>query len=78
MQTIYITIERERENRSSREGSRYRIKVRAQPGGPSLLMSPLPRQSVASAKSEAEIVFGQLDWRETEGDVRSSAVLEME
>lgn len=78
MPSIYITIERDRDNRSSRDGARWRIKVRAQPGGPSLLMSPLPRQSVVAAKSEAEIVFGRLDWRDSEGDVRSSAMLELE
>ena len=79
MQTIYITIERERDSRASRDGARFRLKLRAQPGAPALLMSTRNCQSVSAAKREAEALFGSLDWREGEpGDVRSSAILEMD
>jgi hypothetical protein len=33
---------------------------------------------VAKAKSEAELIFGSLEWREGSGDVRVSAMLEIE
>ena len=32
MQTLFITIERERDSRSSRDGARFRVKVATQPG----------------------------------------------
>ncbi len=78
MQTIHITIERERDSRFSREGARFRVKVRAQPGAPALLMSTRNCQSVVAAKREAEAIFGDLDWRDEMGEIRSSALLEME
>jgi hypothetical protein len=78
MQTLYISIERERDSRSSREGARFRVKIAAQPGGPALLMSTRLCQSVTYAKNEAETLFGELDWRDENGDIRASAVLEIE
>jgi len=82
VQTIYITIERDRESRSSREGARFRVKVAAQPGGPALLTSTRLCQSVTKAKSEAEDLFGPLAWneawRQQDADVRLSAILEIE
>ena len=78
MQNLFITIERERDSRSSRDGARFRVKVRVQPGGPALLMSTNLRQSVTQAKTEAETMFGDLDWRDEMGDIRSSALLEFE
>jgi hypothetical protein len=78
MQTLFITIERERDSRSSREGARFRVKVHAQPGGPALLMSTRNCQSVIGAKREAESLFGNLDWRDEMGEIRSSALLEIE
>ena len=77
-QSIYIRIERDRESRSSREGARFRVKVHAQFGGPALLSSTRLCPSVTKAKSEAESLFGELDWREESGDVRTSAILELE
>lgn len=83
MQTLYITIERERDSRPSSEGARFRGKVRAQPGGIALLMSTHNCQSVTRAKSEAETLFGELDWRAElqtadNPDVRAFAFLEIE
>jgi hypothetical protein len=78
MQTIFITIERERDSRSSREGARFRVKVHAQPGAPALLMSTRTCQSVVGSKREAEAIFGEIDWRDEMGDIRSSAFLEFE
>jgi hypothetical protein len=75
MQNLFITIERERDSRPSRDGARWRVKVRVQPGGPALLMSTSNRQSVTQAKTEAETLFGDLDWRDEMGDIRSSAVV---
>jgi hypothetical protein len=77
-QSLFITVERERDARSSREGARFRVKVAAQPGGPALLMSTRLCQSVTYAKNEAETLFGKLDWRDENADIRSSAVLEIE
>ena len=76
--TLYITIERELDSRSSREGARFRVKVRVQPGAPALLMSTRLCQSVTGAKKEAEALFGALDWQPAPGDVRESAFLEIE
>src|SRR5579872_28593 len=73
-----IPIERERDSRSSRDGARFRVKVHAQPGSPALLMSTRNCQSVVGAKREAEAIFGDLDWRDEMGEIRSSAFLEME
>lgn len=83
MKTIYITIERERDSRSSREGARFRVKVRAQPGAPALLMSTRNCQSVVGGKRESEALFGELVWKdeiqtEENPDVRASAFLEIE
>jgi hypothetical protein len=79
MTTIHLTIERDRESRSSRDGARFRVKCYAQPGGPALLISTRACQSVTRAKSEASAIFGQLDWSDsTVGDVRCTAVLEIE
>lgn len=78
MQNLFITIERERDARSSRDGARFRVKVAAQPGGPQLLMSTRLMQSVIGAKREAEALFGDLDWRDEMGEIRSSALLEFE
>jgi hypothetical protein len=80
MQTIYITIERDREARSSREGARFRVRVRVQPDAPALLWSTRQMQSVAQGKREAETIFGTLDWRPHEdGDeIRASAFKESE
>lgn len=78
--TIHITIERERDSRPSREGARFRVKLRAQPDGPALLMSTRLCQSVTAGKRETEALFGELAWRDATGanDVRASAVLEIE
>lgn len=80
MLTIHITIERERESRPSRDGARFRVKLRSQPGGPALMMSTRLCQSVAAGKRESEALFGSLDWRDADGasEVRSSAILEIE
>ena len=79
MQTVYISIERDRESRSSRDGARFRAHFRAQPGAPILLSSARLAGSVSYAKREVEALFGPLDWREGEpGDVRASAVLEID
>jgi hypothetical protein len=79
MPTIYIMIERDRESRSSREGARFRVRLYAQPGGPALLMSTRYCPSVTHAKKEAETLFGELEWSEPQpGDIRTSAVLEIE
>jgi len=76
--TIYINIERDRESRSSAEGARFRVRVYAQPGGHALLVSTKLLPSVTKARGEAEAVFGELEWAEGAGDVRSSAMLEWE
>lgn len=80
MLTIHITIERERDAHPSREGARFRVKLRAQPGGPALMMSTRLCQSVSAGKREANALFGALDWRDADGadDVRSSTILEIE
>lgn len=80
MLSIHITIERERDARPSSHGARFRVKLRAQPGGPALMMSTVPRQSVTAGKREAEGLFGELGWNDADGanDVRSSAILEIE
>jgi hypothetical protein len=78
MLTLYITVERERDSRPSRDGARFRVKVSAQPGAPPLLMSTMNCQSVTRAKKEAEMLFGGLDWRDEMGEIRSSAILEIE
>lgn len=75
---IYITIERERDSRSSRDGARFRVKVRAQPNAPALLMSTRNCQSVVGAKCEAEALFGELIWKDLiqtpdNPDVRAAA-----
>jgi hypothetical protein len=41
-------------------------------------MSTNLRQSVTQAKTEAETMFGALDWRDEVGEIRSSAFLEMD
>ena len=74
--TLFIFIERQRDAGPS-HGARFRVKVAAQPGAKPLLMSTMNCQSVARAKKEAEILFGALDWRDADGDVRSSAILEI-
>ena len=58
-QTIYITIERSGFPLLA-EGARFRVKVRAEPGAPALLMSTRNCQSVIGAKREAEALFGEL------------------
>lgn len=79
MPSLYITVERERDSRSSREGARFRVKVRTQPDGHALLMSTRLCQSVAFAKREAEVLFGELEWKVAGAeDVRESAFLEIE
>lgn len=81
MTTIHIAIERDIQSRSSADGARYRVKVRAQPGGPALLMSTRLCQSVTRAKAEAEAVFGGLSWRDGGGDppeLRAAALLEID
>jgi hypothetical protein len=83
MQTIFITVERERESRTSREGARFRVKVRAQPGAHALLMSTHNCQSLVAAKREAEALFGAVPWKDEiqtpdNPDVRASAFLEIE
>ena len=82
MQTLFISIERERDSRSSRDGARFRVKVATQPGAPKLLMSTNLRQSVTQARSEAETLFGALDWsgqaNADDPGIRDSAVLEFE
>jgi hypothetical protein len=82
MQTLYITIERERDSRSSRDGARFRVKVATQPGAPKLLMSTNLRQSVTQARSEAETLFGTLDWsgqpNADDPGIRDSAILEID
>jgi hypothetical protein len=73
---MYLTIERDREARSSREGARFRVRVRVQPDAPALLWSTRQMQSVTQGKREAEAIFGPLDWRAHEdGDeIRASAI----
>jgi hypothetical protein len=75
--SVYITVERDRFARSSAAGARFRVKVRLQPGGPPLLMSAHLCSSVASARREAEAIFGKLAWTELEGETRASAILEV-
>ena len=76
MQSLYITIERDRLARSSSEGARFRVLVRLQPGARPLLVGASFCSSVARGKREAEIVFGDVVWREESTDVRASAFLE--
>jgi hypothetical protein len=65
MQSLYITIERQLEHtRPSSAGARFRVKVRAQPQAPALLMSTRNCQSVAHAKREAEVLFGEIAWKD--------------
>jgi hypothetical protein len=81
MKTIYIIIERDRDARSSQDGARFRVKAFARPGGPALLMSTRLCSSVTKAKSDAEELFGLLEWREPSPDaapeVRASAIVEL-
>jgi hypothetical protein len=78
MPAIYITIERDRESRSSAEGARFRVKLRVQPGGPVLLASARLCPSVSKAKAEIESLLGELDWREGVEDIRASVLLEFD
>jgi hypothetical protein len=64
MQSLYITIERDRESRSSADGARFRVRVHTQPGAPALLVSSRLCQSVTNAKREAETLFGELAWKD--------------
>lgn len=80
MTSIHITIERDRQARPSSSGSRFRVKIAAQPGAHPLLVSARNCGSVAKAKREAELIFGELDWRSSaeSEDVRMSAVVELQ
>ncbi len=77
MIVLHIAVERDRDARSSHDGARFRVRVGLQPG-PSLLSSTRALQSVARAQLEAESIFGPLEWRPGAGDIRFSAILDLE
>lgn len=74
--SICIAIERDRGTYS--HGARFRVKVRTQPGAPALLTSTRLCSSVTQAKADAEATFGNLGWRDNDGEVRALAILEWE
>jgi hypothetical protein len=75
--TIHLSIERDRMSELHKSG-RYRCKLIASDGR-RLFMSTRNAGSVASAKRDAEDLFGAIAWRDTEQqDVRAEATIEVE
>lgn len=77
--TIHLSIERDLAAGPHKSG-RFRCKLRAAKDGPNLFTSTRNAGSVSTAKRDAELLLGEIDWLEAPegGTIRATAEVEFD